>query len=106
MAVHRALALHGKLAAWVNSKPRIAALYIFGPSARPNHPPASGLDLAVEFEAVENELVEFLLHRDIWQWELVALLGLAIPMALIASNASAETIAGRASVIYADTLEI
>ena len=71
-------ALHRELAIWANSKPKILALYVFGPSARPNYPPESGLDLAVEFTAVDDELVELLVHRDVWLWELSSLPGLCV----------------------------
>jgi hypothetical protein len=71
-------ALHRQLAVWANSKPKIAALYIFGSSARPGYPPETGLDLAIEFMAVDDELVELLLHREVWQWELAGLSGFVV----------------------------
>lgn len=70
--------LHRELAAWADTKPTIAALYIFGSRARATHRPESNLDLAFEFVGVDDELVELLLHRDVWQHELTALTGFVV----------------------------
>lgn len=70
--------LHRELAAWAQSKPTIAALYVFGSYTRPAHQANSDLDLAFEFVGVDDELVELLLQREVWQRELAALTGLAV----------------------------
>jgi predicted nucleotidyltransferase/uncharacterized protein YodC (DUF2158 family) len=67
-----------KLRAWAASKPTVKALYVFGSYARGEALSASDLDIALEFQNVDEDDAELICNRAAWKAELTQITGITV----------------------------
>jgi predicted nucleotidyltransferase len=66
------------LLAWAAAHPNIAKLHLFGSRASGVSEPWSDLDLAFEFDGIDDDLAELIENSSAWKAELSSLLGLVV----------------------------
>jgi predicted nucleotidyltransferase len=67
-----------KLRTWAATQPTIKALYVFGSYARGQALPASDLDIALEFQNVDEDDAELICNRAAWKAELTQIIGITV----------------------------
>jgi predicted nucleotidyltransferase len=69
---------YDKLREWAATKPTIKALYVFGSYARGEARSDSDLDIAIEFQLVDDEDAELICNRAAWKAELTQITGIIV----------------------------